>query len=415
MIQADASNYLQRLRGLQPGETLVLAAGDYDTVDDVPGLPIFDINGTAEHPVVITGPDTGPRPRLLGRSTHNTIRLANASHIVVRNLNIDGRDLGGAGVAAEGIAHHITIENLRITGVGGDQQNVGISTVGSPTWNWTVRGNTIIGAGTGMYFGNSDGTSPFVAGLIEHNLIRDTIGYNIQIKHQNPRPSIAGMPTGRSSTIIRHNVFSKSATSSTGSLARPNLLVGHFPTNGPGMDDDYQIYGNFFWQNPTETLFQGEGNIAFYSNLLVNHGGSGVMIQPHHDVPKTIRIFGNTIIAAGIGVRVSGSNPGHVQRVEKNAVFAATPVTAADQADNTTASLVEAGNTLASPVNDLTRFDASPRPGALTANGVAPTGIGAYGYATIDFDMRARDWQVRGAYAAESVEPKWRPGLELKH
>ena len=84
----------------------------------------------------------------------------------------------------------------------------------------------------------------------------DTIGYNMQIKHQNPRPTNIGMPTGPSKTIIRHNVFSK-ADNSIGSSPRPNLLVGHFPLSGPGVDDVYEIYGNFFYQNPTEALFSG--------------------------------------------------------------------------------------------------------------------------------------------------------------
>ena len=97
-----------------------------------------------------------------------------------------------------------------------------------------IRNCVIQGAGTGMYLGNSDGNEPFIAGLIEHNLVIDTIGYNIEIKHQNPRPRVSGIPTGRSKTIIRHNVFSKSANSSTGRRARPNLLVGHFPRSGPG-------------------------------------------------------------------------------------------------------------------------------------------------------------------------------------
>jgi len=41
-------------------------------------------------------------------------------------------DLGGAGVAAQGLTHHITLENLVIRGVGSDQQVDGISTAGAP-------------------------------------------------------------------------------------------------------------------------------------------------------------------------------------------------------------------------------------------------------------------------------------------
>ncbi len=57
---------------------------------------------------------------------------------------------------------------------------------------------------------------------------------------------------------------------------RPNVLVGHFPLEGPGVDDDYAIYGNFFYQNRDEALFQGEGNVALYGNLFVNEYGDAI-------------------------------------------------------------------------------------------------------------------------------------------
>ena len=212
----------------------MLAAGTYDNPSDVPGLPVFNLNGTASAPITITGANDASQTVLLGRSTHNTIRISGSSYVIVKNLTVDGRDLGGDGVKAQGISHHITIENLIIRGVGANQQVVGISTNGATTWNWTIRGNTIIGAGTGMYLGNSDGTNPFIAGVIERNVVRDTIGYNVQIKHQIPWPNISGLPTGKTSTLVRHNVFTKGSNSSTGSLARPNLLIGDVPQAGPG-------------------------------------------------------------------------------------------------------------------------------------------------------------------------------------
>lgn len=46
----------------------------------------------------------------------------------------------------------------------------------------------------------------FVAGLIERNVIIESIGYNVQIKRQIERPTVPGMEA-ESATIIRHNVF----------------------------------------------------------------------------------------------------------------------------------------------------------------------------------------------------------------
>ncbi|MFT3804590.1 MAG: hypothetical protein QM766_25665 [Burkholderiaceae bacterium] len=413
VITADPSNYLARVRALKPGDTLRLAPGNYDNPNDVPGLPLFNLAGTASKPILITGPESGAPARILGRSTHNTVRLDGSSYVIVRNLEIDGRNSGAVGVAAQGSNHHIWLENLYIHGVGNNQQIAGISTVSAPNWNWVIRGNTIVGAGIGMYLGNSDGRNAFIAGTIENNLIRDSIGYNLQIKHQNPRPALAGMPTGKSVTVIRYNVFSKGSNSSTGSMARPNVLVGHFPSSGPGSDDHYEIYGNFFWQNPTEALFQGAGNIALYANVMASSTGAAINIQPHEGgVPKTIRVFGNTVIAKTSGIRITGGAAGYVQRVQGNAVFSSTPISAPDQPANVTAAYALATNYLTAPFAALGSFDPFPKAGgALSGSTIDTAGLSVYGDWDHDFNGRARNWSMRGAYSGTGINPGWKPVL----
>ena len=414
VYHGDPTNYLQLLSGLKAGDTLILAAGSYDNSSAVPGFPVFGLNGTAQAPITITGPSAGAPAVLLGRAGYNTVRIANASYVIIRNLEIDGRNLGGDGVKAQGTAHHITLENLLIHGVGDDQGTVGISTNGGTSWNWVIRSNTIIAAGTGMYLGHSTGNSPFVAGLIEHNLVRDTIGYNIQIKHQNPRPMIAGMPTSKSSTIIRHNVFSKSANSSSGSFSRPNLLVGHFPLSGVGGDDVYEIYGNFFYQNPAEALFQGEGNIAFHHNLLVNDSGAAINIQPHNAAPRMVRVFHNTIVAKNVGIRVTGGSTSHQQIVIGNAVFAATPIEAQTQQQNVADTYTSAVNYLNNPSGPLEKLDLYPRSGALKGTAIDTRGFSMFSDWNRDFNGRTQDESWRGAYSGEGSNPGWSLKLDRK-
>lgn len=425
VIQANPSNYLTLLPTLKPGDTLLLAPGNYgidangnDTAN-VPGLPIFNLNGTAAAPITITGPDAGPKPVFYGRSTHNTIRLANASYIVIRNLEVNGRDRGGFGVAAQGLAHHITIEGLRIYGVGGDQQIVGISTTGSPTWNWVIRRNVIENAGTGMYLGSSTGGSPFVAGVIENNLIVDSIGYNVQIKHQTPWSNVpAGMPTGKTNTIIRHNVFVKRSGYVSPDGPRPNLLVGDQPPSGPGSENGFEIYGNFFYQNPTEGLFQGEGNIAFYGNLMVNHAGTALRVQRHNGIVRNVRIFGNTIVARDTGISVSGGASGFTQQVLGNAVFAGAPISvagaAASPAANVTDNYANAAAYLNNPTGAPGALDLYPRPGQLRGNTLDTTGLAAFTEFDRDFNGALRNWSWRGAYSGEGANPGWLPKLEIK-
>ena len=200
-LPAGPEDYRVMLRTLQPGDTLQLRAGIY-----IDGLPIGYLNGTPEAPIIISGPNKGTPAIFLARPEHNTISIVNSSYVIIRHLTLDGQGLPVDGVKAEGYsdeAHHIVLEDLVIKGHGYDQQTVGISTK-CPAWEWIIRRNVILDAGTGIYLGDSDGMAPFFAGLIEHNLVVNTLGYNLQIKHQNGR-ILQESPV----TIIRHNVFSK--------------------------------------------------------------------------------------------------------------------------------------------------------------------------------------------------------------
>ena len=412
IVEANPRTYLALLPTLRAGDTLLLAPGTYDNADAPPGLPIFDLHGTAAAPITITGPEGGPRPVFVGRATHNTVRIANASHVVVRNLDIDGRNLGGDGVNGQGPSHHITLENLGIRGIGPVQGVVGISTNRAPAWHWTIRGCTIVGAGTGMYLGNSDGRNPFVAGVIERNVVRDTLGYNLQIKHQAPWPDLPGLPAGRTVTIIRDNVFSKAANGTTGVQARPNVLIGDLPPSGRGSANGYEIYRNHFTQNPTEALFQGEGNVTLYANVFVNDAGAAVTVQPHNGRVRDILVLGNTVVAAGHGISIRGGDAAHAQRVVGNAVFAALPIVGGTATANVTGGHAEAVRHLVAPLATATERDFHPRPGVLKGQALDVRDYAGLADRDRDFDGRRRDWTVRGALGASPRAPARRPASE---
>jgi hypothetical protein len=406
-VSVGPSNYLRTVQNLGPGDTLILPTGIYRE-----GLPLKGIKGTAEAPIVISGP-TDQSAVFTAKNCCNTVQLTDSSYIEIRNLTLDGTGTNGAfGVDSRGPCHDITLENLKIINYGGNQQIVGISTKG-PAWNWVIRGNTIIGAGTGMYLGNSDGTRPFVNGLIEYNVVLDTIGYNLQIKHQLPRPSDVGLPTEDSRTIIRHNVWSKQHNASTGAMARPNVLVGHFPLDGIGSNDRYEIYGNFFYQNPSEALFQGEGNIALHDNLFVNTGGSAINIQAHHDKPRTVTVFHNTVVATRGGIRISGADPAFEQSIIANAVFAGQPISGPNQAHNVAGAYSEATDYLIAPMAPIGSLDLYPKLGRLSGAGDIPS-FEEFADGDRDFNAAPRTGNFIGAYEGEGMNPGWRLGLTTK-
>lgn len=414
IVPGNPTNYLSLLRNLHPGETLLLAPGIYQETENGSGLPIFHLKGTADKPIVISGPETGPRPVFYANAKRNTVRIVDASYVTIRNFDLDGRNLDVDGVKAEGISDHITLENLCIKNHGNNQQTVGISTK-APAWDWVIRRNIILGAGTGIYLGDSDGTKPFIHGLIEYNLIRDTLGYNVEIKHQLPRPGIPGMPTAASATIIRHNVLSKAEKGSMGGMARPNLLVGHFPLAGDGAEDVYEIYGNFFYENPTgEPLFQGEGNLAVYNNLFWNDRGDAILVRPHNAYPRKVAIFWNTVVSHGAGIKIIGGSDDYKQSAIGNLAFGSPPILSKEQRANLVGPMESAKSYLQHPELPLGKLDLSPLQGKVAALNINPSRFAVFDDALFDFDSARRENNSVGAYEDRRNVVRWLPALELK-
>lgn len=136
--------------------------------------------------------------------------------------------------------------------------------------------------------------------------------------------------------MIRHNVFAKQ-DAVPGPLARPKVLLGHFPLTGAGSDDRYLVYGNLFLHNPSEALLQAEGRVAIYDNVFINGSGDAVRIRPHNDVPRDMDIFFNTVLAAGSGIQVrQAEGAAYRQRVIGNVVAAAAPLLGGEAANNVT-------------------------------------------------------------------------------
>lgn len=399
--QAGPEDYRAMLPQLRAGDRLLLRAGDYEH-----GLPLRRLSGAPGRPIVIEGQ---PGARFLGRPGAHTVSLLDVEHLVIRNLELDGRNAPVDAVKAEGhgrYAHHITLENLHIHDHAASQQNIGISSK-CPAFGWVVRGNVIERVGTGMYFGDSDGTDPFVAGLIEGNRIRDTLGYNLQIKHQRARPDDMPEPRERHDTLIRGNVFSKEIAWPD-RAARPNVLIGHAPLDGPGAGDRVLIYGNLFWQNPSEALFQGEGHLALYNNVFVNSQGHAVHIQPHNDVPRQVDVFHNTVLARGHGIRIlarEGQPPAWPQRVLRNLVFAARPIDGGEARDNLIGQADAAARFLKNPFADPERLDLAPRlrlAGELWPDTLE---LDAYPGGDRDIDGRIRHAPILGACVMETEAP----------
>jgi hypothetical protein len=414
VFPANPSDYLTYLPLLTPGDTLLLEAGTYEG-----RLNLDDLVGTAQLPIVIMGPEGSNDAIFVGNACCNTVSIERCAWLEIRNLTLDGLDIPYIdAVKAEGSsgnwAHHITLENLLVINHGGASLTVGISTK-CTAWDWVIRKNTFIEPGLGMYLGNSDGTAPFINGLIEYNLIVNPRRYGLQIKHQlEGLRDIPGM-TLDGKTTIRYNVIAKEENADP-DTPRPNLLVGNFPASGPGENDYYEIYGNFLFENPNEGLFQGTGNIAFYNNLLVSSSPDSwaIFSFPHNGfAPRNLHIFNNTIICAGEGIDIDNPDPDFDQRVVGNAVFAELPldIGSVPDIDNVTDDAQSAWDYVGD--GGAPGLDVNPIPGQLEGS---PIDFSAFTYAQdydLDFEGYQKGWEFRGAYTQYGY-PDWWPDLEIR-
>jgi hypothetical protein len=409
---ADAGTFKSMLGGLQPGDSLELLPGTY------PHFSVSGLNGNAGAWITIEGPAGGAAVVVqadMGPCC-NTVEISDSSYVALRNLTIDNNGVDGAfGVsAASGVVHHIRIENDVITFSGAvSQQTDGISTK-CPTWGWEIRGNRIEHAGTGAYLGNSTGNDPFVDGLIEGNLFLETVGYNMEIKQQNPwTPGdlATGIPQGPTRTLIRYNVFIKDDRPSPDG-DRPNLLVDGFPDAGAGADNSYEIYGNLFFHNPREALLQATGSVSIHDNLFVDGQYTALEVTAHDD--KTVLrayVYNNTVLSSAEGIHFA-SAASIDDLVTGNLVFGATPISGpiANAADNLTAPFAQASQYVVAPVVMLPGLDLYPLPGKVTGSPLDLSKVMGDVAPLVDFNGRSKGTLTfRGAYAGEGTNPGWLP------
>lgn len=418
-IEANPANYQAELRRLRPGDTLNLAPGTYRR------LSLSRLNGTPDAWITIRGPQQGRPAVIVPEPGQNTVEIYNCSYLAVENLRIDSRGIPGAfGISAAGrennLVHDIRIEGNTFVGQHGGQQTDGISTK-APTWGWIIRYNRILGAGTGMYLGDSNGTQPFVAGLIENNLIQDTIGYNLEIKDQKVFPDVDGLPMGPTSTIIRNNVFIKNDQPSPDG-DRPNVLVSSFPATGAGSLNMYEIYGNLFLHNHREALFQGSGRITLHDNLFVDgpYDYPAVVLRNQNNPLKIGYVYHNTVYTSERGIYF-GSRAMIDDAVVGNLIFAREPIsgTIMRKLSNLTDTQAHAGEYVNAPSFEIGSMDFYPKPGKGEG---APVDLSLFhsdtgytedfnGFSKVDGSAGVR---FRGAYAGSGANPGWQPQAGIK-
>jgi hypothetical protein len=311
-------------------------------------------------------------------------------------------------------AHHIILQELHIFGFNKSVSRCAIITQ-SPAWDWTIKLNVIEDVGTGLSLGGNNSSSAFIRGIIEQNAILQTLGHAIFIARQDQRPSVSGVPRKRASTIIRQNVVSKSESSQMNVSGKSIVLLESQPRSGFEENDDYQIYGNFFYENVfrDQALIVASGNVRFHNNILVNRRGDAARFGSPTESLRALDCFNNTVIASQSGITVENTTVGYERRVVGNAVFASTPIS--NPGGFSDQNLSEGFEAASRYLNDPETFDFYP-----IANSLQGPAIDLEYYESLldynlDFNLEQRSGHTRGAYHDTGRNLGWRVHLGRKN
>lgn len=289
-----ADDVLSLLRGLQPGDELVLDAGTYVMTARYG----FQLNGTAENPIVVRASD-GADVLFHRPDANQNLWDFSATYAVVRGIRFSG---GSAGLRIEG-ADHLTIEDCEIF----DTQDVALrfNDAGVTYASVIIRRNHIHhtgGTGEGMYLGcNSDGCR-LRDSLIEGNWVHDTNGPDVS------QGDGIELKEGSFNNVIRDNVIHDTNY--------PCILT--YSTVGNGGPNI--IERNLLW-NCGDHGIQSAQDSIIANNIILGAAADGISLQPHQaGVPGNQRVLHNTVFNTGGSAIVVRNAAGSVV-VANNAVY----------------------------------------------------------------------------------------------
>ncbi len=139
---ADDTALALAVRQAKPGVRIQIAPGQYRS-----GVYAANLRGTEREPIVIEGADPKDPPRFEGG--REAWHLSDCSHLTLRNIAVRGQSSNGINIDDGGTfdtpAHHITLENVRVSEVGPRGNRDGIKLSGVD--DFTLRDCTVEGWG----------------------------------------------------------------------------------------------------------------------------------------------------------------------------------------------------------------------------------------------------------------------------
>ncbi len=272
-IQAGPNDNVENIiNGLQPGDELILADGDYQVNERF----FVDIDGTEAMPIIIRAAD-GANPHFIQNTGENIWDL-DVSYVQIRGLTFSG---GSAGLRFQ-TGNNVTIDSCEIFGTA--DVALRMNDGGQLYDNMTITNNHIrdtSGTGEGMYLGCNNNGCQLANSFISFNYVHNTDGPNIS------QGDGIEIKEGSYNNVISDNVIHDTNY--------PCILT--YSTVGNGAPNI--IERNAMW-NCGDNGIQTSADAVVRNNIVLGAGGAGIALQPHQSGnPSNLVVVHNTVINDG--------------------------------------------------------------------------------------------------------------------
>jgi hypothetical protein len=171
----------------------------------------------------------------------------------------------------------------------------------------------------------------------------------------------------------------------------------------------YEIYGNFIYHNPRESLFQASGRISLHDNVLVGGEHRAVELASQNLPLKLANVYNNTIYTSENGIEVD-SIATQGGAIVGNLIFAGDPIVGslATVSGNIGESPADAAYYVNDPTLTLGLMNFYPLAGKAQGSSLNLVHFASDVDYNLDFNGHSKGTLVyRGAYAGSGANPGW--------
>lgn len=301
---SPGDDILAKTQGLGPGDEVFFNAGVYEIDQPI----VWEGLGTAEQPIVLSGPDKGGEAIIRLTEGWTVAQVRDSAFLTLRNLTFEVGDnweeVSATGLRVAG-STDITIEGCTIRNVASTALRIDGNGA-----NFRVVRNHIHTTldGSGIYVGCGDASCWLQDSVIAENQIHDLGGDHvtgIRLEHGSQNIEVRDNVIYRVATLEGGDGISMGSTE----FGPPNLIVGNIIwealDDGIWLEGAARVHNNIVFSvgdvgiGSAESSRGGLMDLVISHNTVVNTGGDGIYLEDWFH--QEGMVFTNNAVANPIG------------------------------------------------------------------------------------------------------------------